>query len=93
MAIHLNPSQEQVIGQAIQAGLIRDAQDVVEAGVEALRLRLDARQSPAVTRAPDIAVEDWSRDLHRWVHGRSSAAPPLSDESIGRESIYETNGL
>ncbi len=93
MAIQLNPAQQQVIGQAIQAGLIHDAEDVVEAGVEAIRRRLEARHPPTVPPSPDIAMEDWSRDLHRWIRGRSSAAPPLSDEAISRESIYETNGF
>lgn len=30
MTIRLNPEQERVIGQAIQAGLIREPDDVVE---------------------------------------------------------------
>jgi hypothetical protein len=93
MVIQLNPAQQQVIGQAIQAGLIRDAEDVIEAGVEAIRRRLEARQSPTLSPSLDIAMKDWSSDLRTWIHARSSAAPPLSDESISRESIYATNGF
>jgi hypothetical protein len=48
MTIQLNPEQEQLIGQAIQAGLIRDANEVVHVGVETIRQRLEARLSSRV---------------------------------------------
>jgi len=89
MTIHLNPEQERVIGQAIQAGVIRGADDVVDVGLETIRQRLEAR---LVSRTA-MDAEQWSRELHGWVHGHSSATPVLSDEAISRDSIYGTRGL
>lgn len=89
MTIHLNPEQERVIGQAIQAGLIRDADDVVDVGLETIRQRLGARLASGTV----MDAEQWSGELHRWVHGHSSATPLLSDEAISRDSIYGTRGL
>jgi hypothetical protein len=89
MTIHLNPEQERVIGQAIQAGVIRGAEDVLNVGLETIRQRLEAR---LVSRTA-MDTEQWSRELHGWVHGHSSATPLLSDEAIGRDSIYGTRGL
>lgn len=89
MTIHLNPEQERVIGQAIQAGVIRDADDVVDVGLETIRQRLEAR---LVSRTV-MDAEQWSRELHSWVQGHSSATPLLSDEAISRDSIYGTRGL
>jgi hypothetical protein len=89
MTIHLNPEQERVIGQAIQAGVIRDADDVVDVGLETIRQRLEAR---LVSRSA-IDAEQWSQELHGWVHSHSSSTPLLSDEAISRDSIYGTRGL
>ena len=88
MTIHLNPEQERVIGQAIQAGVIRGAEDVLNVGLGTIRQRLEAR---LVSRTA-MDTEQWSRELHRWVHGHSSATPLLSDEAISRDSIYGTRG-
>ncbi len=43
MTIQLKPEHEEIIGQAIQAGLIETADDVVEVGVESIKQRLEAR--------------------------------------------------
>jgi len=43
MTIQFRPEQEQVIDQAIQAGLIVRADEVVDVGLETLRNRLEAR--------------------------------------------------
>jgi len=88
MTIHLKPEQEQVIGQAIQAGLITAADDVVEVGLEAIRQRLEAR----LGAKGSLDAEEWSRELHAWVHGHSTTSPLLSDEAISRESIYGSRG-
>jgi Arc/MetJ-type ribon-helix-helix transcriptional regulator len=88
MTIRLNPEQERVIGQAIQAGLIREADDVVEVGIEAIRQRLEGRRGSE--RALD--AEEWSREFRAWVHSHSTETPLLSEEAISRESIYGTRG-
>jgi hypothetical protein len=88
MAIQLNPEQEQIVGQAIQAGLIQAADDVVAEGVAAIRKRLDARNVPGGSQDS----EEWSRRLDTWIEGHSATVPLLSDDAMSRESIYGTRG-
>jgi hypothetical protein len=89
MTIHLNPEQERVIGQAIQVGVIRDADDVVDVGLSTIRQRLEAQ----LVSRPAMDAEQWSEELHGWVQGHSLKTPLLSDEAISRDSIYGTRGL
>ena len=88
MTIQLNTDQEQVIGRAIEAGLIHTPEDVVEAGIEAIRQQLDAK----LARVSAMSAEEWSREFHAWVHGHSTATPLLPDEALSRESIYGARG-
>jgi hypothetical protein len=88
MTIQLSPEQEQIVGQAIQAGLIQAPDDVVAEGVAAIRKRLDACNVPS---GPQDS-EEWSRRLDAWIEGHSATAPLLSDDAISRESIYGTRG-
>ena len=88
MAVELKPEQERVINLAIKAGLIDAADDVVELGIETIRLRLETRP-----RSNDpMNAETWSQDLHDWVQSHTTSTPLLSDEAIGRDSIYGTRG-
>ncbi len=89
MTIKLKPDQERVIGQAIQAGLIESAEDVLDAGLEALRRRLEAG---AAFAGPNNA-EQWVLEFRAWVRSHSTLSPLLSDEAIDRESIYGERGL
>jgi hypothetical protein len=89
MAIQLSPEQEQVVGQAIHAGLISIPDDVVGVGIETIRQRLGAWESANTA----LSAEEWSRELHAWIHSHSTTTPVLSDESISRDSIYGTRGL
>ena len=41
MSIELNAEQQRVVNHAIQAGVIRSAEDVVEIGIDAVRERLE----------------------------------------------------
>lgn len=89
MTFQLNPEQEQLIGQAIQAGVIRAADEVVDMGIETIRQRLEARlKSKAAMNA-----EQWSREFHAWVHSHPTTTPLLSDEAVSRDSIYGTRGM
>ncbi len=88
VTIHLNPEQEQVIGQAIEARLIRTADDIVDVGVEAIRQRLTARARPGTS----MSAEQWLEEFHAWVRSHPTNTPLLSDEAITRESIYGTRG-
>jgi len=89
MAIQLSPEQELVVGQAINAGLIRIPDDVVGIGVETIRQHLEARESESAT----LSAEEWSRQLHSWIRSHPATTPVLSDEAISRDSIYGTRGL
>lgn len=89
MAVQLSPEQEQVVGQAIHAGLIREPDDVFEIGTETIRQRLGARGPAAET----LSAAEWSRDLHEWISSHSTAGPVLPEEAISRDSIYGTRGL
>lgn len=89
MTFQLNPDQEQLIGQAIQAGVIRAPGEVVEVGIETIRQRLEARLASSTA----MDAEEWSRELHAWVHSHPTTTPLLSDEAISRDSIYGTRGL
>jgi len=88
MTIDLKPEQEQLIGQAIRAGLIETVDDVVEAGVETIRQRLEAR---AALEAP-LSAQQWLWEFHAWVHSHPTTTPLLSEEAVSRESIYGTRG-
>jgi len=88
MTIQFNAEQEQVIEQAIEAGLIDAPEDVVQVGIEAIRQQLDANFG----RVSAITSEQWVREFHAWVHGHSAVAPLLPEEAISRESIYGTRG-
>ena len=89
MAIPLSPEQEQVVGQAIHAGLIRTPDDVIGVGVETIRQRLEARLAQDRTQS----AEEWSHELHGWIHSHPTTTQVLSDEAISRESIYGTRGI
>jgi hypothetical protein len=89
MTIQLNPEEERLIGQAIQAGLIGKADDVVAVGVETIRQRLQSR----VGLGSELNTEQWLREFSAWVHGHATTTPLLSDEAISRDSIYGTRGL
>jgi hypothetical protein len=89
MVIALSSEQEQVVGQAIEAGLIEKAEDAVELGVGTIRRRLETK----TLRANQLSHEEWSKALHEFVNRDRPEAPLLSDEDISRESIYGDRGL
>jgi hypothetical protein len=89
LTIHLSPEQERVVGQAIQAGVIRAADDVVSVGLETIKQRLQAQVASKAVPAAD----EWQREFEAWTEGHSTDTPLLSDEAISRDSIYGTRGL
>ena len=88
MTIELTPEQEQVIGRAIQAGLIRTVGDVVGVGVKTIQWRLDERCAPMNAKS----AEQWLQEFHTWVHSHPTTTPLLADEALNRESIYGMRG-
>jgi hypothetical protein len=89
MAIQLNPEQETIVGQAIEAGLIRGSEDAVEMGMAAVREKLRAC-GPSAAAVPS---EDWLRDFDAWFESHSAAEPLLTDRAIDRETIYGERGM
>jgi hypothetical protein len=85
--IQLKPEQEQLIAEAIQAGLIQPPRDVVDVGVEAIRQRLEARAASGA-----LSKEQWLQEFRNWVHSHPTSTALLSDEAVGRGSIYGTRG-
>jgi proteasome lid subunit RPN8/RPN11 len=88
MTIELTQEQSQLIDRAIQAGVIRTADDVVGVGVETIQRRLEERQA----QVDRMSAEQWLQEFHTWVHSHPTTTPLLSDEAINRESIYGTRG-
>ena len=61
------------MGQAIQAGVIREPDDVVDVGLETIRQRLESW----LASRTGMDAEQWSQELHAWVHGHSAGTPLL----------------
>jgi hypothetical protein len=85
----LTPEHAQIVDQALQAGLIERADEVVNVGVEALRARLEDRVAAGQT----MRADEWMRKFRAWAHSHPTDTPLLSDEAISRESIYDDRGL
>ena len=85
MTIQLKPEQEQIVGQAIQEGLIANAADIVDVGIDAIRQRLKSR--PNEPDAPVLSARDWEREFDTWIESFPDTAP-LSDEALSRENLY-----
>jgi len=86
MTIELKPEQAQTIDQAIRAGLIKSADEVIQAGLDALRNQLQ------VSRHSENP-EEWMRKFRAWAHSHPTTTPLLSDEAISRDFIYGERGL
>ena len=89
MTIQLRPEQEQVIGEAIRAGLIATVDEVVDAGMETIRQRLEAHS----TTQTQLDADEWMRKFRAWAHSHPTDTPLLSNEAISREFIYGERGL
>ena len=87
MTIQLTSEQEQVVGLAIDAGLIRSADEVVGVGIETIRRRLAQQRASVLASA-----EQWNEEFHHWVHTHPTDTPLLSDEVLRRESMYGARG-
>ena len=88
MTVELNSEQTQIIHDAMAAGLIRTPDEVISAGIDVLRARLEARHNEPGA----MDADDWARELHAWVHSHSSATPILPDAAMERDSIYGIRG-
>jgi hypothetical protein len=89
MTIELNPEQERVVGQAIQEGLIRAADDAIEVGIATIRQNLGSRSKASYAHD----AERWFGKLQAWSESHTTKTPLLPDETIDRDSIYGARGL
>src|ERR1017187_4441794 len=58
MTIQLKPEQEQIVGQAIQAGLIANANDILDVGIDAIRQPASPPATPKSVTAGRRGVAD-----------------------------------
>jgi len=86
MTITPKPEQEQIVAEAIEAGLIQGPEDALDVGLETLRSKL------AVVRKRETA-EEWIAKFHAWIASHAGQTVVLSDEAMSRESIYGDRGL
>jgi hypothetical protein len=87
MTLELKGEQEAIVAQAIDAGVISGADDVLQLGVEAVKRRLED-----VAQGESSRGGEWGKSLHRWISSHATDAPLLSDEAVSRESVYDTHG-
>ena len=84
MTIQLKPEQEQIVGQAIQQGLITNADEIIEVGIDAIRRCLESHQHGNM---PLLSADAWEREVSSWIESFPDSAP-LPDEALERESMY-----
>ncbi len=89
MTFQLTPEQEKLIGRAIQEGLIKSPEDVIDVGVETIRQRVMEHAGGAPS-SPD--ANRWLAEFQAWVHSHTIDTPLLSDEALDRESVYGARG-
>jgi hypothetical protein len=86
MTLKLNLTPE------IEAGLLAQAEAEGLTLEQFLNRTLQAIALNSAQTIPQHA-EEWERSFHAWVHGHPTDTPLLSDEDIGRDSIYRDRGL
>jgi len=53
-----------------------------------LQRELGRAETPASSLQDQLSPEEWVRQFHEWAESHDRTTPLLSDEAIGRESIY-----
>ena len=53
-----------------------------------LHRELGRADTPAPSLQDQLSPEEWVRQFHEWAESHDRTTPLLSDEAIGRESIY-----
>jgi hypothetical protein len=87
-AFHAVPEAEiqQILAEAIQAGLIQGPEEALDLGLDALRSKL------AVVRKPETP-EEWIARFHAWIASHAGQTVVRSDEAMSRESTYADRGF
>jgi hypothetical protein len=81
LTLELSPEREAALKAQAQARGM---------SIEEWLLDLTKQTRPAAARSlqDELTPKEWVRQFNAWVEGHDRTAPPLSDEAIGRESIY-----
>jgi hypothetical protein len=94
MTITPSPEQEQILAEAIQAGLIHSPEEALNLALETLRNRLAVgRESETAEERKTETAEEWIARFHAWIDSHAGQTVVLSDEAMSRESIYGDRGL
>jgi len=83
MHIDIAPETERLVREEISSGHVRSADDLIKAGVKALR---EMYPTPAHQASPRTTGEEKAREFVRWAMSHRDT-PPLSDEAISRGSM------
>jgi hypothetical protein len=87
LTIDLAPELEHRLREAAE----RRGQEVGEFVTDLIEQSLPAIPPAGQSLWHSLTPEEWARAFDEWAHSNPSNAPPLSDEAISRESIYEGN--
>lgn len=87
LTLELAPELERRLREAAD----REGEEASEYVIRLIEQHLPSGVTASPSLWETLSPEEWSRAFHEWAHRHTSAAPPLSDEAISRESIYEGN--
>ena len=89
MNLTLSPEQEKLVDELRKSGRYPDAESVLAAALQALEQRDAAGERPV-----KLSAEEWVRRFDEFMaeidRDPPSQAGPLSDETLSRETFYDT---
>ena len=88
MHIEIAPETERLVREEIGKGYFRSADELIKAGVKALR---ELNSTPVQGATPKTTGEEKAREFVQWAKSHRDT-PPLSDEAINRASMNPDRG-
>lgn len=89
MNVTLSPEEEKLVDELRKSGDYRDTKAVLSAALQALGQRHPTRKRPM-----KLSTEEWVRRFDEFMaevdRDPPSKAGPLSDETLSRETFYDT---
>jgi len=83
MHVEIAPETERLVREEISRGHFRSADELIKAGVKALR---EINATPAYGVTPKTTGEEKAHEFVQWAKSHRDT-PPLSDEAISRASM------
>jgi hypothetical protein len=83
MLIEIAPETERLVREEISLGHVRSADDLIKAGVKAVR---EKNATPSYAAMSKLTGEEKAREFLRWAKSHRDT-PPLSDEALSRASM------